>query len=824
MANGSYILCKNDAYELLDTSMIQDPIADVAGGGNYYYALTSTGRLYGWGQSSYLGVGDVETTSTLVAGQEIQIRDSAISNRRITQIVANSYSTWVLAPLEVDPSSEFTTTEISVGATYFTVRGFGFGGDSYPYMVTFLPPRAAQCGVLEMGYSLPDVILCRFRVPMSLTPGGNFSVIVSIPAVFETTLPHLIMVAARPAVTEMNQTIPINARRLVIRGTGFGSNKNEISFTLSSGTCNVITATDTAVECEIRGSGLELGNLIAIASRLGSASVARSVGAVEGPATISSKRYSIPEQASYVRIFGRNFGSVIAELEVNVFINGSAVACNVTALTAASGPDNEQSVTCIPNAPLIFGSLKASISRFKSTQTDSPLVGTISSRPAIAATAANGKYALNAANITITGAGFFSSLEDISVFIRVTSSSRRRAADIPCVPTAVSLTDITCTLSSPLTSGSLSAQVSMYGDIGAPFSPIGVAVPAPAAASISSNYRVAQNAQFFKFLAYNVILSESTIDVTPSGSCSNRTVTVSANVTQITCYLPTTSVLQLGVLNVAISAFGGSSGATQIATVIESPSIVSDPSKKYFVEDKSGISFAGQNFDDPSGASVVLTVNNLYEKFCLVRASESTATTIVCDLDASDSLNNTGSLTAVVTAFGGKSVSTPIGVVERRDSSSVGLSTPEKTGIGVAVAAFAIIIIIIAIVAVVRSRRQGMRGEKAPEIPDDMRGLFSIKASDITLLNKLGEGSYGAVYLGKYKGKFVAVKKLANAALATATNEFFREASLMMSINPHPNVIKLYEPLQHRPTFSCSCSPIFLLSPVLLQLWYVSRA
>lgn len=46
------------------------------------------------------------------------------------------------------------------------------------------------------------------------------------------------------------------------------------------------------------------------------------------------------------------------------------------------------------------------------------------------------------------------------------------------------------------------------------------------------------------------------------------------------------------------------------------------------------------------------------------------------------------------------------------------------------------------------------------------------------------------------------MKKLANAALATATNEFFREASLMMSIAPHPNLIKLYGMCQEPSNFS----------------------
>jgi serine/threonine protein kinase len=52
--------------------------------------------------------------------------------------------------------------------------------------------------------------------------------------------------------------------------------------------------------------------------------------------------------------------------------------------------------------------------------------------------------------------------------------------------------------------------------------------------------------------------------------------------------------------------------------------------------------------------------------------------------------------------------------------------------------------------------------------------------------------SFGAVYKGEWKGKAVAVKKLAANAIGTNVSDFFREASLFLSIGAHPNVIKLY--------------------------------
>jgi serine/threonine protein kinase len=62
----------------------------------------------------------------------------------------------------------------------------------------------------------------------------------------------------------------------------------------------------------------------------------------------------------------------------------------------------------------------------------------------------------------------------------------------------------------------------------------------------------------------------------------------------------------------------------------------------------------------------------------------------------------------------------------------------------------------------------------------------------LQILHKLGEGSYGVVYLARYKLKQVAVKRLASSVFASSIGEFFREATLMMSLKLHPNVLAVY--------------------------------
>jgi serine/threonine protein kinase len=73
-----------------------------------------------------------------------------------------------------------------------------------------------------------------------------------------------------------------------------------------------------------------------------------------------------------------------------------------------------------------------------------------------------------------------------------------------------------------------------------------------------------------------------------------------------------------------------------------------------------------------------------------------------------------------------------------------------------------------------------------------MQHIFNIRSSDLEIIQKLGEGSYGAVYLGRFHKAHVAIKKLAASMMSSNVSDFFREASLMLSIPPHKNVVRVY--------------------------------
>jgi serine/threonine protein kinase len=57
------------------------------------------------------------------------------------------------------------------------------------------------------------------------------------------------------------------------------------------------------------------------------------------------------------------------------------------------------------------------------------------------------------------------------------------------------------------------------------------------------------------------------------------------------------------------------------------------------------------------------------------------------------------------------------------------------------------------------------------ELPDEMKHVFNIKSSDLEIIHKIGEGSYGAVYLGRFHRQYVAIKRLTGGMISANVNE-----------------------------------------------------
>jgi len=152
-------------------------------------------------------------------------------------------------------------------------------------------------------------------------------------------------------------------------------------------------------------------------------------------------------------------------------------------------------------------------------------------------------------------------------------------------------------------------------------------------------------------------------------------------------------------------------------------------------------------------------------------------------------------------------------------------STP---GVVAGIVVSLIVLIVVAIIIVVillkkRKKRKQKQSEhvlddnfaitvqnQEPHVVDDMMntvvdtatttkqrlGTETLKATpceipfdDIKIEKEIGEGNYGRVCVGKWKKHRVALKFCQNKG---KMDEFMREANLMVSLPPHPNVVRLY--------------------------------
>lgn len=100
-------------------------------------------------------------------------------------------------------------------------------------------------------------------------------------------------------------------------------------------------------------------------------------------------------------------------------------------------------------------------------------------------------------------------------------------------------------------------------------------------------------------------------------------------------------------------------------------------------------------------------------------------------------------------------------------------------GVGVSLAALTAAAILAFFFLRRRRRIEDMKGQ-LHNVPEAFASMFNIKAADLEIIKKLGEGSFGAVFLARYnspKGtREVAVKKLTSSMLSASVDGFFREA------------------------------------------------
>jgi hypothetical protein len=239
----------------------------------------------------------------------------------------------------------------------------------------------------------------------------------------------------------------------------------------------------------------------------------------------------------------------------------------------------------------------------------------------------------------------------------------------------------------------------------------------------------------------------------------------------------------------------GYSQLAYIGRVVPKPSISIKGDS--LVSGETSILLNGTNLADDLGSVQVrlykgnADVNPAYV-YCDVNLDSSTANQVVCKLPNTSLVSTPGDrVTVSIYSNGAWSNDYTVSVVANPgapfsasplDASVVGQNNTIGLAVGLSVAALAIILAIVLGIFLFRRQRRltDIEGEMH-QVPAAFASMFNIKSSDLTIVKRLGEGSFGAVFLAEFKTskgtiKQVAVKKLTSSMLAAAVDGFFREA------------------------------------------------
>jgi hypothetical protein len=531
----------------------------------------------------------------------------------------------------------------------------------------------------------------------------------------------------------------------------------------------------------------------------------------------------IPWNSKILVISGRNLTVPNGSLQVKVSstscpileANSSFISCNLTNLLDST----------------VRGPLRATLER-DGAPTNSFLAAVLVDEPRARAKSKLRTIASNTRVIRIDADGLGASLDEITISLIVQDAKRRSTevqATVDCALSGLDSLGVFCALpasySFPL-GASVNASVTRGTGQSPPFLLGSVIAPASLQAVVTQ--KIAANAPFVSISGQRLSPDYTTAILTQSDGTSfpcNIELS-SSNDGLIVCRLP--SSLSPGSLSAFVAASGGeaSPNNVSIATVVPAPSITSSSSTlplstSRFTFEVAGIDESNivqsnivQLTQDPAASAQSLTLCDILP--------ESTAASLTCTISANFSIGN---VFAVVQSFGGRS--NPTQIASLNDQAALTGGFPREGIIGIAVGAVVLLLIaIIAIVLFVRARRAaGIAARNRIDVPDNMQNLFNIRDTDLEIETKLGEGSFGAVFLAKFKGecvphlfhfratryssilfriyhRYVAVKKLSNSVMSSQVNDFFRECGIMLSIPSHQNVVKIYGMVQELGNFS----------------------
>jgi CheY-like chemotaxis protein len=440
-----------------------------------------------------------------------------------------------------------------------------------------------------------------------------------------------VTVVAAPTVTSSSAGLAQNAATVTVAGTGFNAatpSANAVAFNL--GAMGAVTAaTSTSLIVTFSTQPTSPGSLTAVVTLFGGSSgAAIQVATVVAAPIVASSRAGLALNAATVTIAGTGFNAAPPPSAYAVAFNLGAVG----AVTAATSTSLNVTFSTLPTST---GSLTAVVTAFGGSSGAAVDVATVVAPPAVAS--GTGTVARNAATVTIAGTGFNAA----------TPSANAVAFNLGAVGavTAATSTSLTVAFSTlPTSPGSLTAVVTSFGgSSGAAVQVAAIVAPPTVATSTDS---VARNAATVTIAGtgFNAATPSANAVAFNLGAVGAVTAATSTSLTVTFSTQPTSP----GSLTAVVTSFGGSSSAAvQVATVVAAPIVTA--STDSVARNAASVTIAGTGFNaaTPSANAVAFNLGAVGA----VTAATSTSLTVTFSTPPTSS----GSLTAVVTLFGGSS-------------------------------------------------------------------------------------------------------------------------------------------------------------------------
>ena len=517
-----------------------------------------------------------------------------------------------VATVVAPPTVVVNTSSRALDAPTLVIAGTGFDASTPSANVV-----ALSSGNGTVTGATPTSLTVAFSSPPSL---GNLTAVVTSFGGASGAAVQVATVVAAPTVVVNTSNLAQDAPTLVIAGTGFDASTPSANVVaLSSGNGTVTGATPTSLTVAF-SSPPSLGNLTAVVTSFGGASVAPvQVATVVAAPTVVVNTSSRAQDAPTLVIAGTGF-------------DASTPSANVVALSGGNGTvtgATPTSLTVAFSSPPSLGDLTAVVTSFGGASGAAVQVATVVAPPTVVVNTSS--RALDAPTLVIAGTGFDASTPSANV-VALSSGNGTVTGATP--------TSLTVAFSSPPSLGNLTAVVTSFGGASGAAVQVATVVAAPTVVVNTSN--LAQDAPTLVIAGTGFDASTPSANVVALSS-GNGTVT-GATPTSLTVAF--SSPPSLGDLTAVVTSFGGASdAAVQVAIVVAAPTVVVNTSS--LAQDAPTLVIAGTGFDasTPSANVVALSSGN-------GTVTGATPTSLTVAFSSPPSL---GDLTAVVTSFGGAS-------------------------------------------------------------------------------------------------------------------------------------------------------------------------